>query len=365
MTDRPIRPFELEPEPEAPPPQRPRAGVLAEEGEPGFEASVVLEEPALPERSVAGDAGTLIRRTTRTRRRAVKWLIGAGLLMAALLIGIDLVDLLRDAFARSTLLGAALAATAAAILAALAALAGEELRDLRRLDDISRLQAEAARLLQPGAPEDDGREEGRAAAVAARIEALYRDRPDVAPGIEAFRAALPDAQGDAATLALLSRLVLRPIDRRARRAVVRHASQTALVTALSPLGILDSAFVLWRSARMVREVAALYGGRPGLSGSIALFRDTLANVAVAGASDAAADYGADALGGALVASLSARAGQGVAIGMLTARLGMAAMRLCRPLPFGEEERPQYRRLLADIAAAMRETRPGGRADAGG
>src|SRR5690606_31603749 len=116
-------------------------GVVAEEGEPGFEASVVLEEPALPERA-AGDAGVLIRRTTRTRRRAVKGLLGAGLLMAALLIGIDLFDLLRDAFARSALLGATLAVTAAAILAALAALAGEELRDLRRLDDISRLQAE-------------------------------------------------------------------------------------------------------------------------------------------------------------------------------------------------------------------------------
>ena len=357
----PIRPFELEPEPEAPtPPRRPRAGVVAEEGEPGFEASVVLEEPALPERA-AGDAGVLIRRTTRTRRRAVKGLLGAGLLMAALLIGIDLFDLLRDAFARSALLGAALAFTAAAILAALAALAGEELRDLRRLDDISRLQAEAARLLLPGAPE----EEGQAATVSARIAALYRDRPDVAPGIEAFRAALPDAHGDAETMALLSRLVLRPIDRRARRIVVRHASQTALFTALSPLGILDSAFVLWRSARMVREIAALYGGRPGLSGSVALFRDTLANVAVAGASDTAADFGADALGGALVASLSARAGQGVAVGMLTARLGMAAMRLCRPLPFGEEERPQYRRLLAEITAAMREPPPGGRADTGG
>src|SRR5690606_4305105 len=126
-------------------------------------------------------------------------------------------DLLRAAFARSAALGAVLAAAATVILAALAALAREEMRDLRRLSDISRLQADAARSMQPGA-------QGAAAVLAARVEALYRDRPDVAPGLEAFRAALPDAHGDAETLALLSRMVLRPVDRRARRVVIRHAS---------------------------------------------------------------------------------------------------------------------------------------------
>jgi len=215
VSDRPVRPFELEPEPEAPPrpPERPRAAVLAEEGEPGFDAIEVLDETEAP-----GDAGRragadLVRRATRARRRALRWLAGGVAVMVAVLVGIELADLLRAAFARSAALGAVLAAAATVILAALAALAREEMRDLRRLSDISRLQADAARSMQPGA-------QGAAAVLAARVEALYRDRPDVAPGLEAFRAALPDAHGDAETLALLSRMVLRPVDRRARRVVI-------------------------------------------------------------------------------------------------------------------------------------------------
>jgi putative membrane protein len=45
------------------------------------------------------------------------------------------------------------------------------------------------------------------------------------------------------------------------------------------------------------------------------------------------------LGGGLLGKLSRRFGEGMVNGALTARVGVAAMEGCRPLPFGEGKRP--------------------------
>ena len=54
------------------------------------------------------------------------------------------------------------------------------------------------------------------------------------------------------------------------------------------------------------------------------------------------------LGHGVAAKLSARLGEGVLNGLLTARLGLAAMDVARPLPFAALPRPK----LSDIAADL-------------
>ena len=44
-------------------------------------------------------------------------------------------------------------------------------------------------------------------------------------------------------------------------------------------------------------------------------------------------------GGGILSKLSRRFGEGVVNGALTARVGLAAMELCRPLPFAALEKP--------------------------
>jgi putative membrane protein len=46
--------------------------------------------------------------------------------------------------------------------------------------------------------------------------------------------------------------------------------------------------------------------------------------------------------------LSARLGEGVLNGLLTARLGIAAIDVCRPAPFIYEDRPSAGDFLADL-----------------
>ena len=63
------------------------------------------------------------------------------------------------------------------------------------------------------------------------------------------------------------------------------------------------------------------------------------------------------IGHGLTAKLSARLGEGVFNGALTARIGIAAIDVCRPLPFIEAERPRFRDLVANIAGFGAKPQP--------
>lgn len=346
--------LELEAEPSKPQEQSEPLSptVLAEEGEEKFEAYVRegerIDEPGkAPGLGAIPDAqtGALERRVSQRRRRAFQWLLGsAGVLLAGVLV-LDAYSFLETLFGRSVVLGAIFTILFALLVASLVVVVQEQVRDIRRLRDISRLQSEAERLRQANGY-------GAASALTARLSALYRHRADVEPGLEIFRTAVSDAHTDAEVLELFTKHVLQPLDERASRIVTSYASQTALLTALSPLALLDAMLSLWRSVRMAREIAVLYEGRPGPLGTLSLVRDIAGTLAAAGASELIADAGAEAFGSTFAATLSAKVGQGMAMGILTIRVGLAAMRLCRPLPFQEEERPRIAQIRDQVFKAI-------------
>ncbi|MNW13463.1 hypothetical protein D3C71_2114250 [compost metagenome] len=55
------------------------------------------------------------------------------------------------------------------------------------------------------------------------------------------------------------------------------------------------------------------------------------------------------LGHGLASKLSARLGEGVINGLMTARIGIAAMDLCRPMPFRALKRAGIGDFLSDLA----------------
>jgi putative membrane protein len=54
------------------------------------------------------------------------------------------------------------------------------------------------------------------------------------------------------------------------------------------------------------------------------------------------------IGHGLVGRLSARFGEGTVNGILTARIGLAAMDLCRPLPFLTQSRPGLNSFMREV-----------------
>ena len=139
-----------------------------------------------------------------------------------------------------------------------------------------------------------------------------------------------------------------PLDQEAARLVARTATRVSVVTAVSPRAAVDLAFVLVAALGMIRRLAALYGGRPGMLGMVRLVRQIIAHLAVTGGIAAGDSLIQQVLGHGVAAKLSARLGEGVLNGLLTARLGLAAIEVARPLPFAALPKPA----LSDIAGDL-------------
>ena len=67
--------------------------------------------------------------------------------------------------------------------------------------------------------------------------------------------------------------------------------------------------------------------------------DVLAHLAVTGSIAVGDSFVQQIVGHGLAARLSAKLGEGVVNGMMTARIGIAAMETARPLPFSAVKRP--------------------------
>lgn len=141
------------------------------------------------------------------------------------------------------------------------------------------------------------------------------------------------------TRSLFSYYVLAPRDARARAIVTRMSGETAMLVAISPLTITDMGLMAWRNLRMIDRLSALYGLELGYASRLSLFKAVLANIAFAGASEIATEASMDLLSMNLAGKLSTRAGQGLASGLLTARLGIRTLNMLRPLPYEDEARP--------------------------
>lgn len=200
---------------------------------------------------------------------------------------------------------------------------------MRRVDALHHA-AEAART------HDDLSE---ARSVMVRLKRLYQGRDDMRWAL--LRFGERDAEVfDADTLFTLAEVeLMAPLDAAAMKEVEAAARQVATITAIVPLALADVVTALTANIRMIRRVAEIYGGRSGALGSWRLTRAVMAHLVATGAVAVGDDMLGSLAGGGILSKLSRRFGEGVVNGALTARVGVAALEVCRPLPFGEGKRP--------------------------
>ncbi len=264
-----------------------------------------------------------------------------GLLLALLgaLLSVAAWDLVTGLLERAPLLGWAITALGAALLLVLLLIALRELAALSRLSRLDDLQHAAAEAL---AQENLT----SARAVTDRLVTLYRGREETRWGRDRLAELRGDQLDAVSLLGLAEQELLGPLDRAARREVEAAARQVATVTALVPLAVADVVAALTANLRMIRRVAEVYGGRSGLIGSWRLTRAVMTHLVATGAVAVGDDMLEPVLGGSIVGKLSRRFGEGLVNGALTARVGIAAMEVCRPLPFAPGKRPKGREILA-------------------
>lgn len=173
------------------------------------------------------------------------------------------------------------------------------------------------------------------------------------PHWQAFLAAREPHHGGAEVEQLLAHHLLAPRDRQARRMISRMAGETAVMVAVSPLTLVDMALVAWRNLAMIDRLCRLYGLELGYASRLRLLRNVLYNMAFSGATEMVSDAGVELLSLNLAGRLSARAGQGMGVGLLTARLGLRSQRLIRPLVFTEGEAPRMADLRSELWQQLR------------
>ena len=99
---------------------------------------------------------------------------------------------------------------------------------------------------------------------------------------------------------------------------------------------------------MMRGLAALYGGRPGLIGALRLARLVVGHLVATGGIALTDDLIGQFIGQDVLRRLSRRLGEGAFNGALTARLGAAAIDVIRPLPFIEATPVRARDFVAEM-----------------
>ena len=342
MTDRPRKPaaFSLPDDGAAKEPARstPRAPAAFDEA---VRLTPDAEDPFIATTAGLPDLAPAVA-TPRPRRLTLgRIAFGALGLLVSLAVGLWIDALIRDLFSRNDWLGYLAIAAAAIAALALLGVVLRELIGLRRLAAVQDLKQDVAAAATSPTPSA-----GRA--IVARLVHLLAARPQTARG----RARLVETEGEiidaAHIIDLAERELMAPLDREARALILGAAKRVSIVTAVSPRALVDLGYVVYESSRLVRAMAELYGGRPGKIGMMRLMRDVIAHLAVTGSIAMGDSLVQQVLGHGLASKLSARLGEGVINGLMTARIGIAAMDLCRPMPFRALRRPGIGDFIGDL-----------------
>lgn len=275
----------------------------------------------------------------------IAWTAGSILVSAGLALAAD--RLIRDLFARYEWLGWAGLGILGAFVIAVLALVAREIFALRRLRTLDALKADAARARS----EDDQK---LAHHVVERLEGIYADRPDMARSREVVKTNLPHLFDGTEIVTLAERSLMAPLDARAKALTAASARRVALVTAVSPRALIDVAFVIYESVRLAGAIAALYGARPGFFGFWRLAGAILSHLAVTGGLVLTDGIVEQLVGQGLAAKLSAWLGEGVVNGLMTVRVGIAAMRVVRPLPFDTQPQPMVRDFIPELVKVTQD-----------
>ena len=252
--------------------------------------------------------------------------------LISLTLSIWIWSLVEALFSRSAFLGAiGLAFAAVAGVAALVWVA-REWRATARLGRVAKLHA----ALAVAHAEDDAK---AARAGVKELCKLYDSRPELARARALVNDYVKQIIDGRDLINLAERNLVAPLDEIARREIATASKRVSVVTAVSPRALLDVIFIVGQAIVLTRRIAEIYGGRPGLFGFFKLARSVGAHLAISGAVAVGDSLIQQVVGHGLAARLSAKLGEGVLNGLLTARVGLSAMAVCRPAPFIAEKQP--------------------------
>lgn len=312
------------------PQRRPRA-ITGITFEPEFDSGELIVMPPAP-----------LPAAKRMRWGAI--FASAAFTLVVMWAGLAATRLIEDFFARSPVLGwTALGVAAIAGIAAIA-IAAREIWALARLRKIEHIQTDAAHAINA----DDSDAAKRAIGA---LKSLYAARPDAQLGLRELKRYENDIMDGRDRVKLAERHLVSWRDAEAHRIIAHASRRITLLTTVAPTAVLDIVMVAAQNLRMIRELATLYGGRPSTLSTLRLVRMVVSHLAVTGGIALSDNLIQHIVGKGLLGRLSARFGEGTVNGILTARVGLAARDVCRPIPQESSAKDTLGSLLKELVSA--------------
>ncbi|WP_214647932.1 YcjF family protein [Ruegeria lacuscaerulensis] len=307
----------------------------------------VAQAPPVPD--VAAPQGQAMQTAARLAARKPsalsRWFWGLAAAVIGAVVSVAAWDFVTSLLLRAPVLGWVVTGLIGALLVVGLIIALRELAAIGRLSRVDGMRRAADAALAEG-------DLGQARAVTNRLMAFYKGRDDTKWGRDRLSERMGEQFDASGLLTLTEDELLAPLDEAASREVEAAARQVATVTALVPLALADVVTALAASLRMIRRIAEIYGGRAGFLGSWRLTRAVFVHLVATGAVAVGDDLLEPVLGGSVLSKLSHRFGEGLVNGALSARVGMAAMEVCRPLPFSDRHKPSTRRIIKRALAGL-------------
>jgi putative membrane protein len=257
--------------------------------------------------------------------------------------------MIKAFFDQSPWLGWLATSIGAVAAISLVAIIIREIAGFMRLRALENLQRNAARAINL----DD---QQAAKATVGEVLRLYGNRPEIGAAVQQFQKELSGIMDPSDRIRLLDRNILQPLDAVSRAIVAKRTKRVALLTAVIPTPVLDVLLVAAQNFAMLREVAQVYGGRPSTFSTLRLARMVMTHLAVAGGLALSDSLIQNLIGKGLLGRVSARFGEGALNGVLTARIGIAAIEVCRPVAKDSTSR-------AELVSLVKETLSFGTTDA--
>jgi len=269
--------------------------------------------PPVPDEEAPAPEGRAMMAVTRIASRRMGWF---GQLAWAAISGLILLwlstaawDFAMGLLERNIWLGRAGLLLGAIVAIAVLVIILRELSGFARLSRLDKIRKTADDIR--AAPTADGAE-----AVSHALTPIYKGRDDMRWALDDLGKHDMAIMDGTERLDLIETTLMTPLDEAAQSEIESAARQVATVTAIVPLRAVATHLVA--------------------TGAVGVADDLIGSVA----------------GGGAVAKLSRRFGEGIINGALTARVGLAAMDVCRPMPFSANDRPKVSDVVGRALTGM-------------
>jgi len=148
-------------------------------------------------------------------------------------------------------------------------------------------------------------------------------------------------------LEFFANTTLRAKDEKALSLISKESRDVALVIGVSPFATIDMMVILFRNYRLIKQLSTLYGIRPSRRIQYSLLKKVLTTTFAGGATELAISSLLPEFGVNMMTKLSSRAAQGLGAGVMTSRIGLAALEAVRPLAFEQGQQPKVKQILRE------------------